>query len=196
MPQAARNKQELYAMFRSPIMTAINYVVDKIWNENRELVRVIVYEAYQPKEYNRTGEFRDAWVRGTTKALSANTSRGEFKYDPNEMSVGSVDYGAPNYAQHIGVGPGKPGKNKDNKNDHTFYGEDARPYLADIIYGATKWGGYFGDNFPKKRDVWTELNKRIGKRKMKQWMKEGLEYAGLTVQAHNVPINVTVTKED
>lgn len=183
MPQVARNKQEVYAMFRSPIMTAINYVVDKIWNENRELVRVIVYEAYQPKEYNRTGEFRDAWVRGTTKALSANTSRGEFKYDPNEMSVGSVDKNSSNYAQHIGVAD-------------DYRGEDARPYLADIIYGATKWGGYFGDNFPKKRDAWAELNKRIGKRKMKQWMKEGLEYAGLTVQAHNVPINVTVTKEE
>lgn len=175
MPQV-KSEKELYAALRSPIMRAINYVVDKIWNENREVVRVVVYEAYQPKEYERTGEFRDAWVRGTTKATSEKKSQGEFKYAPEEMTVGSVDYGAPDYAQHIGVGS-------------KFYGEDARPYLADIIYGATKWGGYFGDGaFRKKRDAWTELNRRIGKRKIKQWMKEGMERAGLDVQMHNTPL--------
>ena len=64
-----------------------------------------------------------------------------------------------------------------------------------IYNGAT--GSLFGDGaFRKKRDAWEELNKRIGRRKMKQWMKEGLEAAGLKVQMHNKAIEVTTTKVD
>ena len=48
----------------------------------------------------------------------------------------------------------------------------------------------------KARNAWKELNDRIGRRKMKQWMKEGLEAAGLKVQMHNKAIEVTTTKVD
>ncbi len=181
MPQA-RNDAELTSILKGPLQQATDYVVQKIWNENREVVRVIVYEAYSPAGYNRTGEFREAWnyTTGSHNLTRGSTARSEFYYNPNSMSVGSTDEEASNYAQHIGVA----GKFKD---------EDARLYLAEIIYGATKWGNAFGDNFPKKRDAWKELNKRIGKRKIKQWMKEGMEAAGLTVQMHNTAISVTET---
>lgn len=179
MPQA-RSEQELRKALDLALQKAVNYVVQKIWNENREIVRVVVYEAYKPKEYERTGEFREAWeVTQEAHNPSGKDAYGKFYYKPNNMTVGSVDYDSPDYAQHIGVGP-------------KFYGADARPYLADIIYGATKWGRYFGDGeFQRKRDAWTELNKRIGKRKMKQWMKEGMEAAGLNVTMHNTAIFVT-----
>lgn len=184
MPQA-RNDKELLAMLHSPIAKAINYVIDKIYDENIGAIHDIVYMAYSPEEYERTGDFYRAWGMGEpTKTLNERTTRGEFTYKPDKMSIGSTDPNSSNYAQHIGVA----GRFKD---------EDARPYLAEIIYNGIKNGSAFGHGaWSKQRDAWTELNKRIGRRKMKQWIKEGLEAAGLKVQMHNKPIEVTTTKVD
>ena len=175
--QKARNDKEVLAMLRSPIMKAINYVIDKIYDENISVIHDVVYMAYSPEEYERTGDFYRAWGAGDTKALNERTSRGTFEYKPDKMSLGSTDPHSSNFAQHIGVGG-------------EFYGKDARPYLAELIYqGET--GSLFGNGaFRKKRDAWEELNKRIGRRKMKQWMKEGLEKAGLNVKMHNTAIHV------
>ena len=173
----ARNDKEVLAMLHSPIAKAINYVIDKIYDENIGAIHDIVYMAYSPEEYERTGDFYRAWGAGTTKVVNERTVEGEFKYKPDKMSIGSTDPNSSNYGQHIGLAG-------------DFYGQDARPYLAELIYnGAT--GALFGDGaFRKKRDAWEELNKRIGRRKMKQWMKEGMEAAGLTVQMHNAPLHV------
>ena len=180
----ARNDKEVLAMLHSPIAKAINYVIDKIYDENVGAIHDIVYMAYSPEEYERTGDFYRAWGAGTTKVVNERTVTGEFTYKPDKMSIGSTDPNSSNYAQHIGVA----GRFKD---------EDARPYLAEIIYNGIKNGSAFGHGaFRKKRDAWEELNKRIGRRKMKQWMKEGLEAAGLKVQMHNKPIEVTTTKVD
>ena len=177
----ARSEQELRNMLRSPIQKAINYVLDKIYDENISVVHDVVYMAYSPEDYNRTGDLYRAW--STESKSTSSAAQGEFKYDYSKMSIGSTDPQSSNFAQHIGVGG-------------DFYGQDARPYLAELIYqGAT--GSLFGDGaFRKQRDAWTELNKRIGRRKMKQWMKEGMEAAGLTVQMHNKAIEVTTTKVD
>ena len=175
----ARSEQELRNLLRSPIQKAINYVLDKIYDENISVVHDVVYMAYSPEDYNRTGDLYRAW--STESKSTSSAAQGEFKYDYSKMSIGSTDPQSSNFAQHIGVGG-------------DFYGQDARPYLAELIYqGAT--GSLFGDGaFRKQRDAWTELNKRIGRRKMKQWMKEGMEAAGLTVQMHNKAIEVTTTK--
>ena len=171
----ARSEQELRNMLRSPIQKAINYVLDKIYDENISVVHDVVYMAYSPEDYNRTGDLYRAW--STESKSTSSAAQGEFKYDYSKMSIGSTDPQSSNFAQHIGVGG-------------DFYGQDARPYLAELIYqGAT--GSLFGDGaFRKQRDAWAELNKRIGRRKMKQWMKEGMEAAGLTVQMHNAPLYV------
>ena len=180
----ARNDKEVLAMLHSPIAKAINYVIDKIYDENIGAIHDVVYMAYSPEEYERTGDFYRAWGAGTTKVVNERTVEGEFKYKPDKMSIGSTDPNSSNYGQHIGVA----GKFKD---------EDARPYLAEIIYNGIKNGSAFGHGeWSKKRDAWEELNKRIGRRKMKQWMKEGLEAAGLKVQMHNKAIEVTTTKVD
>jgi hypothetical protein len=171
----ARSEQELRNLLRSPIQKAINYVLDKIYDENISVVHDVVYMAYSPEDYNRTGDLYRAW--STESKSTSSAAQGEFKYDYSKMSIGSTDPQSSNFAQHIGVGG-------------DFYGQDARPYLAELIYqGAT--GSLFGDGaFRKQRDAWAELNKRIGRRKMKQWMKEGMEAAGLTVQMHNAPLHV------
>lgn len=177
----ARSEQELRNLLRSPIQKAINYVLDKIYDENISAVHDVVYMAYSPEDYNRTGDLYRAW--STESKSTSSVAQGEFKYDYSKMSIGSTEPQSSNFAQHIGVGG-------------DFYGQDARPYLAELIYqGAT--GSLFGDGaFRKQRDAWAELNKRIGRRKMKQWMKEGMEAAGLTVQMHNKAIEVTTTKVD
>lgn len=177
----ARSEQELRNLLRSPIQKAINYVLDKIYDENISVVHDVVYMAYSPEDYNRTGDLYRAW--STESKSTSSAAQGEFKYDYSKMSIGSTDPQSSNFAQHIGVGG-------------DFYGQDARPYLAELIYqGAT--GSLFGDGaFRKQRDAWAELNKRIGRRKIKQWMKEGMEAAGLTVQMHNKAIEVTTTKVD
>ena len=177
----ARSEQELRNLLRSPIQKAINYVLDKIYDENISVVHDVVYMAYSPEDYNRTGDLYRAW--STESKSTPSAAQGEFKYDYSKMSIGSTDPQSSNFAQHIGVGG-------------DFYGQDARPYLAEIVYqGAT--GSLFGDGaFRKQRDAWAELNKRIGRRQMKQWMKEGMEAAGLTVQMHNKAIEVTTTKVD
>ena len=169
----ARSEQELRNLLRSPIQKAINYVLDKIYDENIAVVHDVVYMAYSPEDYNRTGDLYRAW--STESKSTSSAAQGEFKYDYSKMSIGSTDPQSSNFAQHIGVGG-------------DFYGQDARPYLAELIYqGAT--GSLFGDGaFRKQRDAWAELNKRIGRRKIKQWMKEGMEAAGLTVQMHNAPL--------
>ena len=171
----ARSEQELRNLLRSPIQKTINYVLDKIYDENISVVHDVVYMAYSPEDYNRTGDLYRAW--STESKSTSSAAQGEFKYDYSKMSIGSTDPQSSNFAQHIGVGG-------------DFYGQDARPYLAELIYqGAT--GSLFGDGaFRKQRDAWAELNKRIGRRKMKQWMKEGMEAAGLTVQMHNAPLHV------
>ena len=177
MPQA-RNNDELRRILRPAIQQACNYVIQKVWNENREIVRLVVYESGMPEEYNRSMGFLNAWdYTQDTHNPTNKDGYAKFYYKPNNMGVGSVNYGAPDFGQHIGVGG-------------DFYGQDARPYLAELIYqGAT--GSLFGDGaFRKQRDAWAELNKRIGRRKMKQWMQEGMEAAGLTVQMHNAPLHV------
>lgn len=175
----ARSEAELYQMLAAPLQKATDYVVQKIWNENREIVRVVVYEAYQPTEYNRSGEFKEAWnyTSGSHNLRRGSTATSEFYYNPESMNMGSPYNYASNYGQHIGVAG-------------DYFNVDARQYLADIVYGAIKWGSAFGDNFPKKRDAWTALVKRIGKRKIKQWMKEGMQMAGLNVKMHNTPLSV------
>ena len=172
----ARSEQELRNMLRSPIQKAINYVLDKIYDENISVVHDVVYMAYSPEDYNRTGDLYRAW--STESKSTSSAAQGEFKYDYSKMSIGSTDPKSSNFAQHIGVGG-------------DFYGQDARPYLAELIYQG-KTGALFGNGaFRKKRDAWLELNKRIGRRKMKQWFKEGFEKAGLTVKMHNEAIKVT-----
>lgn len=171
----ARSEQELRNLLRSPIQKAINYVLDKIYDENIGVVHDVVYMAYSPEDYNRTGDLYRAW--STESKSTSSAARGEFKYDYSKMSIGGTDPQSSNFAQHIGVGG-------------DFYGQDARSYLAELIYEGAA-GSLFGDGaFRKKRDAWKVLNDRIGRRKMKQWMKEGMEAAGLTVQMHNTPLHV------
>lgn len=163
----ARNNQELERLLMPALEKAIDYVVQKIWNDNRELIRTIVYEAYQPEQYERTGEFQEAW--DTDVKRSGNYVRGEMKYDPRELTVDYTKW------QH----------------GSQYLQEPMTTYLAEVIYQGLS-GDIFGEGpWTKKRDVWTALNKKIGTRKIKQYFEEGMRLNGLNFRGHTASVKVT-----
>lgn len=176
MAARIRNEADLQRAVMPALEKAVDYVVQKIWNENRELVRVIVYEAYQPSTYERTGEFKEAWE--TEAKTNGNVAHGEFKYAPDKMNVGwpSTEYGSPQYGRHASA--------LDNF--------DARPYLAEIIYegcaGPAFGHGVQNGAWAHKRNVWKELNKKLGKNRIKQLFEEGMRRQGITFSRHRAAI--------
>lgn len=176
----ARSNRDLEQMILPLLKKAVDYVAQKIWNENRETVRQVVYEAYFPTVYDRTGEFKEAW--STDSVIIGNKAVGIFEYAPNEMSVASN-------GQHSSV----------------FDGADIRPYLAEIIYQglsgdfgygeANRSGKHYAKNnqlfanqeWAKRRNAWKILESKLGASKLKKWMMEGFDYVGLKVESHATP---------
>lgn len=171
-----RNDAEVQAAFMPLIKKAVDYVVQKLWNENRELVRKIVYDAYQPEQYERTGEFKEAW--DTSVKSTQNVVEGQFNYDPRLLTVDGEHHGS------------------------IIDGQPMTTYLAEVIYeglsGDIYQGGYARNNpafkseaWAQKRDVWTALNKWFTKTKLRELFEEGMRAQGLEVQRHNVAITRT-----
>ena len=173
-----RNDFELYKIFTPKLKEAVDYVVNKIWNENKELVEKMVYDAYEPTVYNRTGEFKEAWNTETTSSIFSGRVEGKFYYDWSKLTPGDDDPNSPRYGQHVSA------------IDRFLMTE----YLAEVIYEGLA-GPAFGHGvqegaWAKKRDVWEELNKVVGKRKLKQWFQEGCDKVGLPVVAHKTALGV------
>ena len=174
-----KNDRELKQIIIPKLEQAAYYVAQKIWNEHRSLVRIMVYEAYNPSDYVRSGEFKEAWDTSHSSNISTGKAQGKFEYDPDSMSVGypSTEYGSREYGKHASA--------IDNF--------DARPYLAEIIYEGMA-GPAFGHGvedgaWHNKRDVWEALNKKIGKGKIKQYFQQGMQMQGIKYKFKN-PIEV------
>ena len=175
MGNQARNDSQLKRMFVPKIREAVDLLVQKIWNENRELVRKIVYESYSPTKYNRTGEFKEAWDTDTTQNLFTGKVQGSFFYDPEKLTPGDNDPESPRYGQHVSA------------IDRMLM----TTYLAEVIYQG-KAGPAFGHGvesgaWQSRRDVWAQLEKQVGRNKLKLWMKECFDKVGLPVDAHGTP---------
>ena len=165
MADLPRNNHELRRVLREPFSEVAEYVMQCIWNENRDAIRRIVYGIANPKRYQRTNEFKDeAWSYEKVKSPSTTTFiEYVFFYDWEKMHVNR------DLAQH-----GSP-KSVENY-------QDVRPYLADIIYAGQvdDRGMLFGDGYWREaRNAWSELLKVIGKNKFHQWFREGCARAGL-----------------
>lgn len=176
---AARNDAELRRAIMPALKAAAKYVVNEILKGNENLIQQIVYDAYDPVEYKRTGQFKKAWE--TESNTTGNKAQAEFKYAPEKMTES-----APHHASVVD-------------------GQPAADYLADIIYnglsGAIYQEGYAknfapfeDDAWAKKRDVWTALNKEFGTARIKQLFEEGMRQQGLNFRRHNVAIRVTKEK--
>ena len=174
------NNNALQAAVVADLKNVVDYVVQKLWEENRDLVQKIVYDGYQPEEYERTNEFKEAW---NTEVKTLNSFiQGEFKYDSRLLTVDT------NNGQHSSLVDGTP----------------MTEYLAEVIYdglsGAIYEPGYAknssrfkGQPWANKRDVWSALLKWFNKTKLRQLFEEGMRKEGLDFIKHNVAINVTNT---
>ena len=174
------NDNALQAAVVADLKNVVDYVVQKLWEENRDLVQKIVYDGCQPEEYERTNEFKEAW---NTDVKTLNSFiQGEFKYDSRLLTV-DTDNG-----QHSSLVDGTP----------------MTEYLAEVIYdglsGAIYEPGYAknssrfkGQPWANKRDVWSALLKWFNKTKLKQLFEEGMRRQGINFIRHNVAIKVTNT---
>lgn len=170
MASQIRNPTQLNNVFVPKLKQAVDYVVQKIWNENRELVRLIVYESYQPSMYERTGEFKEAWDT-SVKSLGSYIE-GEFKYDPKTMVAN------PALGQHASVVTGEP----------------SASYLADIIYQGLA-GHIFGTGYwTKKRDAWSALDKWLTNNTFRKIFEEGMTKAGIPWKKSIGGVNVEKRK--
>lgn len=176
MTNLPRNNLEVSKLFTPLIEQAVDYVMQKIWNENRETIRLNVYEQYDPVRYNRTGEFRDAWSSEIQSNTNKGKVQGEFFFDANKLTPGDDNPNSSRYGQHVSA------------IDRTLIGEA----LAEIIFEG-KAGPAFGHGtetgaWHEKRDAWEHLVKKVGDRNLKKWMGEGLEKAGLKIQSHGTSL--------
>lgn len=170
MVQKARSNSQLANVLLPRIQEAVDYVTNKIYEENKEIVTQVVYEAYFPTMYNRTGELKESWK--TNSIRSGNHIKGEFTYDPSKLTVGSTIPNSENYGQHISI----------VKDKSVVDGLAAIVYqgISDAVFGPGPW--------TKPRDAWSKLVNSVGPQKISNWMKEGLEGAGLKVARHKVGI--------
>ena len=168
----ARNNLELEKFFMPKIKEAVDLLVQKIWNKNREIIRLVVYEVYNPNVYNRTYEFKEAWETNT-EDVSNNKVEGSFFYAPDKLIPGDNNPNSPRYGQHVSA------------IDRFLMTE----YLAEVIYQGLS-GPAFGHGvetgaWHKKRDAWNKLEQEVGRETLKKWMKECFNSVGLNVQVHN-----------
>lgn len=165
----AKNDNEVVEMLKVPLRTAVDHVVQMIWSENRAQINSFIYNRNVPSEYQRTGEFKEAWKTEAKikSGSSTNIVEGTFEYDPSKITT--VD--APYHASVVD-------------------GSSAAEYLAEIIYQGIA-GDIFGEGFwTQPRDAFEALLKAIGKQKMKRYISEGLHIAGLDFTQHSTALQV------
>ena len=178
MANQARNDVQLKAIFLPKIKEVVEYVVQKILEENEDVIQYVVYDAYDTSVYNRTGEFKEAWSTNTESNMLTSHVTGEFFYDPSKLTPGDNSPESPRYGQHVSA------------IDRMLM----TTYLAEVIYEGLA-GPAFGHGvqtgaWAQKRDAWKELTNRIGKRKMDTWFKEGFAKVGIPIHSHGSVIGV------
>lgn len=149
------SEQELRKIMEDKLRKASVYAVEEIMQLNREAIREIVYDAYTPSFYNRTGDFLEAWQ------ISESTNEGdvgaEMIYDSsNMMAAGREEEDLPIHED--------------------FYGNDVRDYLADIIYEGTAGAV---SNRPVNRNAWKALDKMLTKTAFRQIFERAMTKAGI-----------------
>ncbi len=160
-----RNNQELEQALLPALKIATNYVIESIGEKNQELIQKIIYDSYNPKQYERTYEFKEAWREETNLSMSRNKIESKFSYDTNSFhTFGNMRH-------------------------------NTTTYLAEIIYEGLSGNfeqGYAKDDpkfknqqWASKRDVWHELEKWLGKNKINELFEEGMKKAGLRFKFNN-----------
>lgn len=171
MGRQIRSSQDAENFLMPILEKVINYVVQKILSDNQELIEQMIYDSYSPIEYERTGQFKEAWEADSKRIR--NYAEGEMKFDSRELVV---DY--------------------DNwQHGSKYLQEPMTTYLAEIIYQGLS-GDMFGTGaWTNKRNVWEALIKKIGIRKIKEYFEEGMRANGLEYRGHTAAVKVTKYEE-
>lgn len=162
-----KNKAQIrrYLLSRDKLVFVVDYILNKIYETNRDIVDRVVYCAYSPTMYQRTDEFKEAWGQKRSPSASGVHVKGEFEYIPDKMSTN------PDLAQHASPEPPY---------------DDSRQYLADIIYYGLS-GALFGNGgWRKKRDAWNTLLNELGDDKISSFAEQGFRNAGLNIRLNSV----------
>lgn len=165
------NDKQLLEAFKPAFQKACHYVAEKIYETNREVVKRVVYDAGEPEEYERTGEFLESWAVTKDNFDNNRYAYAKFYHRPAAMHTGSPDYGSPNYAQHVGV-------------MGDYYGRASKEYLADIIYQGLSGSAFGSGYWTKARNAWEVLIKDIGKMKIRAWFEEAMKAQGIELHRH------------
>lgn len=148
------NQQQLINAMKTAINNSINYVMQQIYEENKQLIQEIVYNAYSPKAYSRTYELRDNWDYKIKDSRFSIT--GEFGLDTDSMTLSMENF------IH-----GNP------------ISGDLREYIADMVVQGN--GYFFADpysNYSKPRDFWTPLINKLDSGKIEQWFNHQMTQEG------------------
>lgn len=144
------NSAELEAAAIKGMKSALDDMLDEVLTENEKRVQTNVYDAYQPIEYNRTDEFKDAWSK---RSQSGKKSvEGETYFDSSKLTPNAAEL------QHTDV-----------------YGESVVDAMADIIYQSSQ--GCIAR--PTKRNAWKKLDRWFSENKIRQLYTRGLKKAGV-----------------
>lgn len=167
-----RNETQLQAVIAQALIPVINRVLERIVEDNRNLIQEYIYDNDTPSVYERTEEFKEAWGKQSAE-VAGDHVKGEFSYAPDKMSVdpGAFQHGSYYYSPN-----------------------DIREYLAEIIYQGGA-GPLFGEGFWRnKRDVWDRLIKHLGKRQLLSYVSEALRAEGIAFKRNvRTPLEVTTT---
>lgn len=155
-----KNQNDVEKYLRQKIEQALDLIIEEIKKQNEAIITKHVYDAGTPEEYQRTYEFRDvAW--DVTKAKSQNnTTQAELYYDGEAMTYN------PYLAQHGSEAPNY---------------DDAREYLAEIIYQGKSGEMYGSGYWTRKRNAFFYLVKKLNSGWLNQTIKRAFKQVGLTV---------------
>lgn len=162
MPKQIKSEDELKRLLLNSLNEVVKYVLDNIDEENVRAIDATIYGSYDPIEYDRTYEFREAWRQESNTSVSGSVVHGKYSFDGSYLSANPV------LAQHASLVDGTP----------------FQVYLADVIYNGTA-GILFGNpSWAKNRNAYNVLNKWLDKTRFRTLFEEGMSRAGLTYH-HN-----------
>ena len=164
---SARNDEQVKQMYSAALIEAVRFMVEKIYEENREIVERVVYQAGGAGTYHRTFDLKRAWRREAYGG--GGTATGKFSYDPGKMNFHPS--GVPGYG-------GVKGQLIEIVY-HGLAGNFGYPPVGPAHASADP--RFSGKHWAQSRDAWIELINSLGSGKIDQYMEQGFRHAGLNV---------------
>ena len=154
MVMLLNNQQQLINAMKLAIDHSIDYVMKQIYEENKQLIQEIVYNAYSPKEYNRTYELRDNWNYDIKD--SRFSVIGEFGLDTNSMTLDMENF----------------------IHGNSISG-DLREHITDMVVQGTGYVfDYVQSTYNQPRDFWSPLIDKLNGGKIEEWFNYQMKQEG------------------